>query len=144
MSYWFTIWKRIILTCQDSTNEFRDSENIKNTYYTAKSAFSFVQLLTPNKQWNMIKAKVWARLTLIWALVPLNHYIAWIVPLRVNTFLPSNTLAKPSLIVQNGRQNGTERKSSKYSLYKLLISHLKTNNFERSKTAPMNSGTPKT
>ena len=116
----------------------------KNTYYTAKSALSFVQLLTPNKQWNMIKAKVWARLTLIWALVPLNHYIALIVPLRVNTFLPSKTLARPSLIVQNGRQNGTEQKFSKYSFYELLIYHLKTNNFLRPKTVQMNSGTPKT
>ena len=43
---------------QDSTNEFRDPENIENTYYTVKSAFSFVQLLAPNKQRNVIKAKV--------------------------------------------------------------------------------------
>ena len=74
----------------------------KKAYYTAKSALSFVQLLAPNIQRNVIKAKVWARLTPIWALVPLSHYIAWIVPLWVNIFLPSNTLARPSLIVQKG------------------------------------------
>ena len=71
----------------------------------AKSVFSFVQLLAPNKQWNVIKAKVWARLTPIWTLVPLSHYIAWIVPLWVNIYLLSNTLARLSLIFQNGRQN---------------------------------------
>ena len=83
----------------------------------------------PNRQWNVIKGEVWARLTPIWALVPLSHYIAWLVPLWVNTFLPSNTLARPSLIVQNGRQNATERKSSKDGFYKISISHLKTTTF---------------
>ena len=99
----------------------RTPKTQKKTYYTAKSAFSFVQLLAPNKQCNVIKAKVWARLTPIWALVPLSHYIAWIVPLWVNRIMPSNSPARPSLIVQNGRQNGTERKSSKYSFRSLWI-----------------------
>ena len=112
---WIPIWKKKLLTFQERTNEFRDPENIEKEYNMAKSAFSFVQLLAPNKQWNVIKAKVWARLTPIWALVPLSHYIAWIVPLWVNRIMPSNSLARPSLIVQNGRQNGTERKSSKSS-----------------------------
>ena len=76
----------------------------KKTHLTAKSAFSFSQLLTPNKQWNVIKGKVWARLSPIWTLVPLSHYIARLVPLWVNIFLPSNTLGRPSLIVLNGRQ----------------------------------------
>ena len=46
------------------------------------------------------------------ALVPISHYEAWVVTFLVSTFLPSNTLARPSHMVQNGRQNGTERKSS--------------------------------
>ena len=37
----------------------------------------------------------------------------WIVPLWVNTWIPSHTLARPSLILQKNRQNNTERKSSK-------------------------------
>ena len=101
----------------------------KKTYYTAKSAFPFVHLLAPNRQWNVIKGKVWARLTPIWALVPLSDYIAWLVPLWFNTFLPSNTLARPSLIVQNGRQNATEWKSPKDGFYKIFISHLKMTTF---------------
>ena len=48
-------------------------ETYERSYYTANSAFSCVQLLIPNKQWNVIKAKVWARLTPIWAFVPLSH-----------------------------------------------------------------------
>ena len=37
----------------------------------------------------------------------------WIVPLWVNTWTPSHTLARPSHILQKNRQNDTERKSSK-------------------------------
>ena len=40
----------------------------------------------------------------------------WIVPLWINTFLPSNTLARLSLIVDKDHQNGRERKSSKLFL----------------------------
>ena len=43
--------------------------------------------------------------------------------------MSSNTLAGPSLIVQNGCQNATERKSPKDSFLKILISHLKTTFF---------------
>ena len=117
------------LSFQDSTNEFKVPEHIEKKYYRGKSALSFVQLLATHRQWNVIKVKVWAHLMPIWALVPLRHYIAWLVPLWVNTFLPSNTLARPSLIVQNGRKNGTEWKSSKDSFEKLLIPHLKMTNF---------------
>ena len=92
----------------------------KKTHYTAKSAFSFVQLLAPNKQTNVIKAKVWARLTPIWAVVPLSHYIAWMVPLWVNIFLPSNTLARPSLIVQYCRQNVTETAILKFQFLAII------------------------
>ena len=116
-------------TFKDDTNEFRDPENIVKHKLHGKSAFSFVYLLAPNRQWNVIKVKVWARLTPIWDLVPLSPYIAWLVPLWVNTFLPSNTLARPSVIVQNGRQNATEWKSPKDGFYKILISHLKTTTF---------------
>ena len=66
------------------------------------------------------------------------------LPLWVNIFLPSNTLGRSSRRGQNGRQNSTERKSSKHICHALLISQLKTNNVSRSKTAPMNSGTEKT
>ena len=143
--YWFPILKRRILNVQRRHQRYQRPQKHRNkTHNTAKSGFSFVHLLAPNRQWNVIKVKVWARLTPIWALVPLSHYIAWLVPLWVNTFLPSNTLARPSLIVQNGRQNRTEGKSSKHSFYKILISHLKTKNFKRSQMSPMNSETPKT
>ena len=129
-SYWFPIWKQRIFSIRRQHQWIQGPrKHRKKTYYTAKSAFSFVQLLAPNKQWNVIRAKVWARLTPIWALVPHSHYIAWIVPLWVNTFLPSNSLARPSLIVQNGRQNGTERKSPKYSFKEIMILHLKTKIF---------------
>ena len=107
----------------------RPRKHRKKTYYTAKSAFPFVHLLAPNRQWNVIKRKVWARLAPIWALVPLSHYIAWLVLLGVNTFLPSNTLDRPSPIVQNGRQNATERKSPKDSFHEISISHLKMTTF---------------
>ena len=129
-SYWFPVWKRRIFNVVRQHQWIQGPrKHRKKTYYTAKSAFSFVQLLAPDKQRNVIKAKVWARLTPIWALVPLSHCIAWIVPLWVNIFLPSKTLARPSLIVQNGRQNVTERKYSNFSFYQLLISRLKTTNF---------------
>ena len=142
--YWFPVWKRRIFNVPRQHQWIQGPRKHRKTYYTAKSAFSFVQLLAPNKQRNVIKANVWARLTPIWAIVPLSHYIAWIVPLWVNILLLSNTLARPSLIVQIGRQNGTVPKSSNFSFYELLIFHLKTNYFLRSKTAPMNSGAPKT
>ena len=53
----------------------------------------------------------------------------YIVPLWVNTFLPSITLARLSLIVEKDRQNGREERKSSKLFYELLISHLKTNNF---------------
>ena len=117
--------KRRILNVQKRHQWYQRPRKYRSkTHNTAKSAFSSVHLLAPNRQWNVIKVKVWARLTPIWALVPLSHYIAWLVPLWVNTFLPSNTLARPSPIVQNGRQKGTARKSTKDSFYKILICHL--------------------
>ena len=116
-------------TFKDDTNEFRDPENIVKHKLHGKIRVFLRSFTRPNRQWNVIEVKVWARLTPIWALVPLSHYKAWLVPLCVNTFLPSNTLARPSLIVQNGRQNATERKSSKDGFYRILISHLKTNTF---------------
>ena len=127
--YQFPIWKRRIFNVQRRHQWYQRPRKHGKIHITVISAFYFVQLLTPNRQWNVIKVKVWARLTPIWALVPLSHYIAWLVPLWVKIFLPSNTLARPSLIVQNGRQNRTERKSSKDSSYNILISHLKTTKF---------------
>ena len=90
---------------------------------TWESAFSFVQLLVPNKPWNVIKAKIWRAWRLYGLLGRLRHYIAWIVPLWVNTFLPSNNVARPSLMVQNGHQNGTERKSSDAMWALVPLSH---------------------
>ena len=40
----------------------------------------------------------------------------------INTFLPSNTMARPSLILQNRCRNNAERKSPKHSFYELLNS----------------------
>ena len=128
--YLFSHFKLRISNVQKWHQWYQRPRKYRNkTHNTAKSAFSSVHLLAPNRQWNVIKVKVWARLTPIWALVPLSHYIAWLVPLWVNTFLPSNTLARPSLIVQYGRQKETARKSSKDSFYKILIYHLKTTKF---------------
>ena len=128
-SYWFPIWKQIIFNIPRQLQWIQGPrEHRKRHIIRQNPRFLLFSCYPPNKQWNVIKAKVWARLTPIWALVPLSHYIAWIVPFWVNTFLPSNSLARPSLIVQNGRQNGTERKSAKYSLKELLNSHLKTKN----------------
>ena len=123
-NYWFPVWKRWIFNVARQHQWIQGPrKHRKNAYYMAKSANSSVQLLAPNKRRNVIKAKVWARLTPIWALVPLSHYIAWIVPLWVNIFLPSNTLARPSLIVQMGPkkvQNGNPQ-ISVFSSYWFLV-----------------------
>ena len=130
IGYKFPIWKRILFNVQRLHKWIQKPQKHRKRRITRQNLrFPSFIYQPPTDSEIVIKGKVWARLTPIWALVPHSHYIAWLVPLWVNTFLPSNTLARPSLIVQNGRQNATERKSPKDSFYKILVSHLKTTTF---------------